>query len=123
MSTQNNEIKILENYVNDAVELLKRLIATPRVSRDETAAADIMEQTIRDYGHHLRDACGRHALVCVFLVYHLAALLFHQNGRGGFDVYRVVTERFGRGGAAEELKRSQQCKQHSFHGISLRDIL
>ncbi|MBQ6761020.1 MAG: M20 family metallo-hydrolase [Prevotella sp.] len=51
MSTQNNEIKILENYVNDAVELLKRLIATPRVSRDETAAADIMEQTIRDYGY------------------------------------------------------------------------
>ena len=41
----------IEQYVDDAVTLLKRLIATPRVSRDETAAADIMEQTIRDYGY------------------------------------------------------------------------
>ena len=41
----------LEEYVNDAVELLKRLIATPSVSRDEKAAADIMEQTIRSYGY------------------------------------------------------------------------
>ena len=32
----------IEQYVDDAVTLLKRLIATPRVSRDETAAADIM---------------------------------------------------------------------------------
>ena len=30
-------------YVNDAVGLLKELIATPRVSRDEAAAADKME--------------------------------------------------------------------------------
>lgn len=41
----------IEQYVDDAVTLLKLLIATPRVSRDETAAADIMEQTIRDYGY------------------------------------------------------------------------
>ncbi len=41
----------IEQYVDDAVTLLKRLIATPRVSRDETGAADIMEQTIRDYGY------------------------------------------------------------------------
>lgn len=41
----------LERYVNDAVELLKRLITTPSVSRDEKVAADIMEQTIRDYGY------------------------------------------------------------------------
>lgn len=41
----------IEQYVDDAVTLLKHLIATPRVSRDETAAADIMEQTIRDYGY------------------------------------------------------------------------
>ena len=39
MSTLNTESKITEGYVNDAVSLLKRLIATPRVSRDETAAA------------------------------------------------------------------------------------
>ena len=51
MNTLNNESNILDGYVNDAVDLLKRLIATPRVSRDETAAADIMEQTIRDYGY------------------------------------------------------------------------
>ena len=39
-----------EQYVNDAVELLKKLIATPSVSRNEKDAADIMEQTIRSYG-------------------------------------------------------------------------
>ena len=39
-----------EQYVSDAVELLKKLIATPSVSRNEKNAADIMEQTIRSYG-------------------------------------------------------------------------
>lgn len=39
-----------EQYVKEAVALLKRLIATPSVSRDEKKAADIMEQAIRDYG-------------------------------------------------------------------------
>ena len=39
-----------EEYVSDAVELLKKLIATPSVSRNEKDAADIMEQTIRSYG-------------------------------------------------------------------------
>ena len=37
-------------YTNDAVELLKRLISTPSVSRDETAAADIFEQQVREWG-------------------------------------------------------------------------
>ena len=37
-------------YVNDAVELLKELIATPRVSRDETKAADKMEAKMREWG-------------------------------------------------------------------------
>jgi len=32
------------------VELLKRLIATPSVSRDETKAADVMEEAMRGYG-------------------------------------------------------------------------
>ncbi len=32
----------MEQYVNDAIELLRRLIATPSVSRDETKAADEM---------------------------------------------------------------------------------
>ena len=39
-----------EQYVSDAVELLKKLIDTPSVSRNEKDAADIMEQTIRSYG-------------------------------------------------------------------------
>ena len=39
-----------EQYVSDAVHLLKKLIATPSVSRNEKDAADIMEQTIRSYG-------------------------------------------------------------------------
>ena len=39
-----------EEYVSDAAELLKKLIATPSVSRNEKDAADIMEQTIRSYG-------------------------------------------------------------------------
>ena len=39
-----------EQYVSNAVQLLKKLIATPSVSRNEKDAADIMEQTIRSYG-------------------------------------------------------------------------
>ncbi|MEE0148211.1 MAG: M20 family metallo-hydrolase [Segatella copri] len=39
-----------EQYVSDVVQLLKKLIATPSVSRNEKDAADIMEQTIRSYG-------------------------------------------------------------------------
>ena len=39
-----------EQYVSDAVQLLKKLIATPSVSRNEKDAADIMEQTIRSHG-------------------------------------------------------------------------
>ena len=39
-----------EEYVSDAVDLLKKLISTPSVSRNEKEAADIMEQTIRSYG-------------------------------------------------------------------------
>ena len=39
-----------EQYVSDAVQLLKKLIAAPSVSRNEKDAADIMEQTIRSYG-------------------------------------------------------------------------
>lgn len=39
-----------EEYVKDAVALLTRLIATPSTSRNEKEAADIMEETIREYG-------------------------------------------------------------------------
>ena len=37
----------MEQYVNDAVGLLRQLIATPSVSRDEQAAADIMEEHLK----------------------------------------------------------------------------
>ena len=36
--------------MNDAVELLKELIATPRASRNETEAADMMEQRMAQWG-------------------------------------------------------------------------
>ena len=36
--------------MNDAVELLKELIATPRASRNETEAADVMEQQMAQWG-------------------------------------------------------------------------
>jgi acetylornithine deacetylase len=41
---------VMDRYVNDAVGLLKRLIATPSVSRDETRAADIMETQMMKWG-------------------------------------------------------------------------
>ena len=41
-------------YTNDAVELLKRLISTPSVSRDERQAANIFEQQVRDWGLPVR---------------------------------------------------------------------
>lgn len=37
-----------EQYIAEAVALLQQLISTPRVSRDETAATDIMEQWMRE---------------------------------------------------------------------------
>ena len=40
----------LEQYIADAVTLLKKLIATPSISRNEKDAADIMAQTIQSYG-------------------------------------------------------------------------
>lgn len=40
----------LSTYVGDAVTLLRHLIATPSISRNESEAANIMEETIRSYG-------------------------------------------------------------------------
>lgn len=40
-----------KEYLNDAIELLKELIATPSVSRDESAAADVMTRAISGYGY------------------------------------------------------------------------
>ena len=39
-----------EQYVEDAVELLRQLIAVPSVSRDEKGAADVMQRAMQDYG-------------------------------------------------------------------------
>lgn len=40
----------IEKYTSEAIELLQQLIRTPRVSRDETVAADIMEQWMQKRG-------------------------------------------------------------------------
>jgi len=40
----------MEQYVHDAVELLRQLIATPSVSREEGAAADVMSDYLRRWG-------------------------------------------------------------------------
>jgi len=39
-----------DNFTKDSVALLRRLIATPRVSRDEHAAADILEEALISFG-------------------------------------------------------------------------
>ena len=43
-----------EELTNRAVELLKHLIATPSVSRNEAQAANVMEQAIRELGFEPR---------------------------------------------------------------------
>ena len=40
----------MEGYVNDAVELLKQLIAIPSISREETKAADLFEARMTEWG-------------------------------------------------------------------------
>ena len=42
--------KTYKKETMEAVELLKRLIATPSVSRDETAAADVLEAYMKEKG-------------------------------------------------------------------------
>lgn len=47
-----------KEYTDEAIRLLKELIATPSTSRNENEAADIMEQTIKGYGletHRLKN--------------------------------------------------------------------
>ncbi|MBQ6653191.1 MAG: M20 family metallo-hydrolase [Prevotella sp.] len=41
---------MMDSYFDDAVALLRRLIATPSVSREETAAADLIAAELRSYG-------------------------------------------------------------------------
>ena len=40
----------MEGYVNDAVELLKQLIAIPSISREETKVADLLEARMTEWG-------------------------------------------------------------------------
>ena len=53
----------ISQYTNEAVELLKRLIATPSVSREETAAADILADFIENCGLPVK-RIGNNILVC-----------------------------------------------------------
>ena len=41
---------ITQEYTSEAVTLLSHLIATPSISRNEQAAADLMETALRAYG-------------------------------------------------------------------------
>ncbi|MDL2241779.1 M20 family metallo-hydrolase [Bacteroidales bacterium OttesenSCG-928-L03] len=40
----------IDAYYYDAVDLLKQLISTPSLSREEEVAADLLEKSIRDFG-------------------------------------------------------------------------
>ena len=53
----------ISQYTNEAVDLLKKLIATPSVSREETAAADILADFIENYGLPVK-RIGNNILVC-----------------------------------------------------------
>ena len=57
LPTKSDDRKVLTNKMNnkdtltvEAVALLKQLISTPRRSREETAAADIMAKAMQDFG-------------------------------------------------------------------------
>ncbi len=53
-----------DNYVYEAVELLKKLIATPSVSRDESRAADIIEDYMTSRGLAPRREANNVFAVC-----------------------------------------------------------
>ncbi|MCR4602801.1 MAG: M20 family metallo-hydrolase [Prevotella sp.] len=40
----------MNNYIDDSIALLKQLIATPRVSREEHAAANLLERQMAEWG-------------------------------------------------------------------------
>lgn len=44
----------IEKYTSEAVELLRHLIATPSISRDEKRAADVLEAFMQDHGMDCR---------------------------------------------------------------------
>lgn len=46
-------ISALEKYTEQSIELLRKLIATPSVSRDEAAAADLLQATLAAWGYRV----------------------------------------------------------------------
>lgn len=52
------------NYFDDCVDLLCRLIAIPRVSREETAAADLLQQAMEQWGLQPRREANNVWAVC-----------------------------------------------------------
>ena len=53
-----------EEYVSDAVDLLKKLIATPSVSRNEKDAADIMVYARKSIQRRLMPNCSTVKKIC-----------------------------------------------------------
>lgn len=53
-----------KDYTNEAVSLLRRLISTPSVSRDEAAAADIMEEYMQELSGSLHRKGNNLWIVC-----------------------------------------------------------
>ncbi len=47
---QSKEMTSLERYKQDSIELLRKMIATPSVSRDEAAVADLLQSTFAQWG-------------------------------------------------------------------------
>ena len=60
---QNYNIMEIYQYTTEAVELLKRLIATPSISREESTAADILADFIEKCGLPAK-RIGNNILVC-----------------------------------------------------------
>ena len=60
---QNYNIMEIYQYTTEAVELLKRVIATPSISREESTAADILADFIEKYGLPAK-RIGNNILVC-----------------------------------------------------------
>jgi acetylornithine deacetylase len=54
----------IDDYTNDAVALLKALIATPSVSRNEKCAADIMQKRIAEYGFDVKRKANNVWAIC-----------------------------------------------------------
>ena len=79
---------ICKEYTQDAITLLKQLIATPSVSRNEEKAADILVDTITSYGFTPIREGAPHAV---------AQCPYRYREGGGIMDERSVRARGGRG--------------------------